>query len=207
VSVIAERTVAGPEPSVLVAAERLLRTEGPHGLSLRRIAELAGTSTQAVYTQFGGKAGLADALYREGYRRLDEGLAEVDTTLEPLERIRALSEAYRSNALAHPHLYEVMTGRPLPEYDPPAASRRRARRTLQPLIDALAEAVDRGELVGDPREIAGRMWAAGHGFVSLVIHGLDAAGDVEDRYRALTESLITGHRPPGAPTPPAGSDP
>lgn len=190
-----DRTTTEPDPSVLEAAERLLRSEGPHGLSLRRIAELAGTSTQAVYTQFGGKAGLADALYREGYRRLDERLARVDVTLEPLDRVRALSEAYRSNALEHPHLYEVMTARPLPEYDPPPASRRRARRTLQPVIEALAEAVAAGELVGDPREIARRMWAAGHGFVSLVIHGLDTAGEAEGRYRALTESLIAGHRP------------
>lgn len=204
-SATAERPATTREPSVLDAAEQLLRAEGPHGLSLRRIAELAGTSTQAVYTQFGGKAGLADALYREGYRRLDERLAGVDTELDPLDRVRALSEAYRANALEHPHLYEVMTGRPVPEYDPPLASRRRARRTLQPVIDALAEAVARGELVGDPREIARRMWAAGHGFVSLVIHGLDTGRDAEDRYRALTETLITGHRPPGAPTPPSGS--
>lgn len=180
---------------IFEVAEQLLRTEGPHSLSLRNIADLAGTSTQAVYTQFGGKAGLADALYREGYRRLGERLALVDPTLEPLARIRALSEAYRDNALENPHLYDLMTGRPLPEYDPPAESRRLARSTLQPLIDALGDAVTARVLVGDPRLIARLMWASGHGLLSLVIHGLDAATDMPVRYRAVTEMLIDCHRP------------
>lgn len=181
--------------SVFDAAEHVLRTEGPHHLSVRHIAELAGTSTQAVYTQFGGKAGLADALYREGYHRLEKRLAQIDTKAEPLDRIRALSEAYRDNALENPHLYDVMTGRPLPEYTPSAESRRLARNTLQPLIDALANAVAHGQLAGEPRAIAQRMWAAGHGFLSLIIHGLDTADDVDNRYLALTNVLLAGHRP------------
>src|SRR5438105_9415646 len=55
---------------VLESAARLLAEEGPHGLSLRRIAAEAGGSTQLVYTLFGGKPGLADALYAEGFGRL-----------------------------------------------------------------------------------------------------------------------------------------
>ena len=59
---------------VLRVADELLDTEGPDALSLRRIADLADTSTQAVYTQFGGKPGLADAMYRSGYQRLADEL-------------------------------------------------------------------------------------------------------------------------------------
>ncbi len=181
-----------PDP-VVEAAEGLLRSDGPHALSLRRIAELAGTSTQAVYTRFGGKAGLVDALYREGYRRLARRLDEVDDRLEPAERIRRLSAAYRANAIENPHLYEVMTGRPVPEYAAPLESRQRARRTLQAAIDAIADAVDAGHLEGEPEEIAQRMWAAGHGFVSLEIHGLDAGTDGSARYEELIDVLLAGH--------------
>ena len=48
---------SGGAHSVFSAAEHLLHADGPHALSVRHIAELAGTSTQAVYTEFGGKAG------------------------------------------------------------------------------------------------------------------------------------------------------
>ncbi len=158
---------------LLEAAEELLRSAGPHALSLRDIAERSGTSTQAVYTEFGGKPGLADALYREGYRRLAENLAAVSAELPPVERIRELCFAYRDTALANPHFYELMSGRPIPEYDPPTESRREAAATFDVLIDAIQAAVDAGELhVQSPRELAGLLWTAGHGYVSLTLHGL-----------------------------------
>ena len=62
--------LAGRRRQVLEAAARLLAEEGPHGLSLRRVAAEAGGSTQIVYTLFGGKPGLADGLYAEGFDRL-----------------------------------------------------------------------------------------------------------------------------------------
>lgn len=182
------------ESGLFGVAEQLLRDDGPHALSLRRIAELAGTSTQAVYTTFGGKPGLIDALYRVGYQRLAERLEAVDAHLEPIPMLVELSLAYRDNALANPHLYELMTGLPLPEYDPPATSRAFARSTLQPLIDAVAAAVRCGELDGNPREVAHVLWAAAHGFVSLVIHGLDGGDDPDGRYLAMTHHLIDGYR-------------
>lgn len=158
---------------LLEAAEEILRSSGPHALSLRDIAERSGTSTQAVYTEFGGKPGLADALYREGYRRLAERLAAVPADLEPMARVRSLCWAYRETVLANPHLYEVMSGRPIPEYDPPAESRRYAAATFDVAIDAIQAAVDAGALaVESPRELAGLLWTAVHGHLSLVLNGL-----------------------------------
>lgn len=185
----------GAVAAVLVeAAERLLREEGPHAVSLRRVAEAAGTTTQAVYTCFGGKPGLIDALYREGYARLAARLAEVDPETDPLARIRALGATYRRRALADPHLYELMTAHPIAGYEPPAASRRAARETLQPLVDAASDAVAAGLLVGEPARIAHLLWAAGHGFVGLELHGL-APDDPDAAYGRMTDALLAGHRP------------
>ena len=155
------------------AAEEILRTKGPHGLSLRDIAERSGTSTQAVYTEFGGKPGLADALYREGYRRLAERLSAVPQDLPVVDRVRALCWAYRESVLANPHFYELMSGHPIPEYEPPDESRRYAAATFDVLIDAIQDAADEGALtVESPRELAGLLWTAGHGHLSLVLNGL-----------------------------------
>lgn len=181
--------------SLVEVAERLVREEGPHAVSLRRVAEAAGTTTQAVYTSFGGKPGLIDALYREGYARLATRLAEVDSGAEPLERIRALGAVYRERALADPHLYELMTAHPIAGYEPPLASRRAARATLQPLVDAAGDAVDAGVLAGEPDQIAHLLWAAGHGFVALELQGL-APDDPDVAYRRMTDALLAGHRPP-----------
>lgn len=180
--------------SLVEVAETLLRQEGPHAVSLRRVAEAAGTTTQAVYTCFGGKPGLIDALYREGYHRLAARLAAVDHRADPLERIRALGAAYRDQALADPHLYELMTAHPIAGYEPPASSRRLARATLQPLVDTARDAVEAGLLAGEPTRIAHLLWAAGHGFVGLELHGL-APDDPDAAYRRMTDALLAGHRP------------
>lgn len=180
--------------ALVEAAERVLREEGPHAVSLRRVAQAVDTTTQAVYTGFGGKPGLIDALYREGYRRLAVRLADIDPASPPLERIRALGEAYRQQALADPHLYELMTAHPIAGYEPPGSSRRAAQATLQPLVEAAREAVDAGTLAGDPQSIAHLLWASGHGFVSLELHGL-APDDPDTAFRRMTDALLDGHRP------------
>lgn len=178
--------------SLVEVAETLLREEGPHAVSLRRVAQAAGTTTQAVYTGFGGKPGLIDALYREGYRRLAVRLAAVDHDAPPIDRIRSLGDAYRHQALADPHLYELMTAHPIAGYEPPGSSRREARATLEPLVEAARDAVDAGLLVGEPTAIAHLLWASGHGFVSLELHGLAPDGP-DEAFRRMTDALLVGH--------------
>ena len=187
-------TAAPARAPVFEAAEQVLREDGPQGLSVRRIADLADTSTQAVYTQYGGKPGLADALYREGFRRLADRIAGLDLPADPIERIRVLSLAYRDNALANAHLYDLMTGHPIQEYEPPADSRREAMRTIKPLVRAVNDAIEAGELAGDPQRITHQLWAAGHGLISLTLNHLELDVDAEAIYVETTEALIDRHR-------------
>src|ERR671914_2944683 len=53
--------------ALLDGASGLLVAEGPGALTMRRVAAVAGCSTTVLYTMFGAKEGLADALYREGF--------------------------------------------------------------------------------------------------------------------------------------------
>ena len=178
---------------VLRVADGLLDSEGPDALSLRKIAELADTSTQAVYTQFGGKPGLADAMYRSGYRRLADELDALPDIADPIERMRALALAYRRVALANPEHYKLMTGRPIADYDPPRDSLRFAAATMEPLVDAVRHACATGALDGDPHTVATRLWAAGHGRISLELHGLVEVDD--DEANEYFDRLIDAHRP------------
>ena len=63
--------------ALLDAAGALLHAEGPQALTTRRLADAVGTSTQAIYTLFGGKEGIVRAMYREGFDRLEQCLADV----------------------------------------------------------------------------------------------------------------------------------
>ena len=55
---------------ILEAASELLSKEGASALSVRRIATAAGCSTMGLYSRFGGKDGVVDELYAEGFERL-----------------------------------------------------------------------------------------------------------------------------------------
>ena len=69
---------------VLDRALGILRAAGPEAISVRAVADAAGTSTRAVYAVFGSKQALVDALAERGYRRLAELVAAVRETDDPV---------------------------------------------------------------------------------------------------------------------------
>src|SRR5215213_5805048 len=62
--------------ALLAAAHDLLAREGAAALTVRRIAAAAGVSTMNVYSRFGGKDGVLDALLIEGFEKLTEVINE-----------------------------------------------------------------------------------------------------------------------------------
>src|SRR5213593_1841393 len=87
--------------AILDAALGLLRDEGPEALRVRRVAAAAGCSTMGVYTHFGRKDGLTEAVWLDGFRRFGAALTAVPAGGDPLVRVRRLLLAYRQWALAH----------------------------------------------------------------------------------------------------------
>lgn len=176
--------------ALLDAAGALLSAEGPGALTTRRLAEQAGTTTQSIYTLFGGKEGVVRAMFREGYARLAARLRRVPKTDEPLIDLLGLGRAYRAAALASPHLYDVMYGHPVPEFVPNAEDVEIARGTGQLMEAAVQRAIDAGLMVpgADARRIAPWLWAVSHGLVSLELVGAFDLGptrgvsDVYDEY-------------------------
>lgn len=71
-----KKQVEGVTEKILSAAEQEFLTYGFTGASLRRICTASGVSTHSVYTRFGDKAGLFDALVSEAA----DGLMEVYLT-------------------------------------------------------------------------------------------------------------------------------
>jgi len=78
---------------------------------MRRIAADVGCSTSVLYSMFGGKAGVTEGLWLEGFARLRARLEGVEGR-DPLDRLAEMGRAYRANALANPTYYSVMFQRP-----------------------------------------------------------------------------------------------
>lgn len=185
---------------VLEAAARLLAEEGPHGLSLRRIAAEAGGSTQLVYTLFGGKPGLADALYSEGFGRLAArcrtALAQCPPPGDP-ERLVAIGRAYRAFAQSEPAFFAVMFGRAIPDFTPTSATSGRCRaNTFGNLVAEVQACLDAGTLVSDSAEQLARLcWVTVHGVSALEAAGMLRAEDPDAFVDEALRTPLLAHRP------------
>ena len=140
---------------IVAAARELLEAEGPDGLSMRRIAERIGIRAPSIYKHLPDKQALEAALISAGF----EEWAEVFETAvaAPGDRLTALARAYRAYAVRHPHVYRLMTERPL------------ARERLAPGVEERA-AAPIVAAVGDP-DGARAMWAFAHGMTILELNG------------------------------------
>ncbi|TYB54212.1 TetR/AcrR family transcriptional regulator [Nonomuraea sp. PA05] len=178
--------------AVLDAAKRLLVTEGPAALTVRRISGEVGCSTKVIYTLFGGKDGLGEALWLEGFARFERWLLAVPPHDDPFERLHRGLMAYREYALSEPDYYRVMFQGALPGLCPRPEAMEAAKRTFELLVRGVADCLDAGLLRGaEAREIADVLWMAVHGAVSLEISGFFDRDAAERRYRLLCTSVLT----------------
>ena len=180
---------------LLERAVRTLSQEGPDALSLRKLAAEVGTSTTAVYSLFGGKPELLDAVFNEAFTRFGQRLSAAGASDDPVADLMRLAMAYRANALDEPHFYQVMFGPLGGLLSPHAESLRRAEATFHILRDAVRRAMDAGRLRRqDPVVVASAMWATVHGLVSLELRALlPVTGDDPERiYRATLRALGEG---------------
>ena len=175
---------------LIEAGGRILSEEGPAALSTRRVAQETGMSTTVVYSLFGDKAGLVREMFLAGFERLEAAFAAVPRTTDPVADLLALGRAYRANARANPHLYELMFGRPVKEFTPDAAAAARIRPTFDALIAAVARCVDEGAFApAAPEDIAVQLNAVTHGLSSLELRG--ALGDPDEATAHWQRTLAT----------------
>jgi AcrR family transcriptional regulator len=175
--------------ALLDAAGALLLAEGTDGMTTRRMAEMAGTTTQAIYTEFGGKEGIARAMYREGFARLEARMRAVGRTSDPFFDLLQQGRTYRESALSDPHFYDVMFGRPIPQFTPDADDLAISWIAHDLLAAEIERVIATGALIPDARadDIAQWLWTVVHGVVSLELTGaIDVDDATYDNYLALS---------------------
>jgi len=190
---------------MLDAATRLLSEEGPSALTVRKVAEAVNCSTTLLYSLFGGKDGLANELYLEGFARLKEEFSTnpAHRDLHGLARMNALAQTYHQYAKRNPSYYMVMFGDAIAGFVPPVESRNQAWESLAVLIDAFAECMERGDLPrSDPTAAARLLWAAMHGAISLELKGYYLKTERADElFNSAAHAVLRSLQVGPAPTP------
>jgi len=157
--------------ALLAAAHRLLAEQGSEALTVRRIATEAGMSTMNVYSRFGGKDGVVDELYRDGFDRLFATVNSVPQTDDFAGDLMSMAHAYRQFALDHPTYYKVMFRSAIHDFTPSDEATEVALAGLQVFVERIAAGQERGVVRNDESypasEIAAWLWASCHGLVSL----------------------------------------
>jgi AcrR family transcriptional regulator len=182
------------EAAVIDAATALLSTEGPEALSIRRIAAAAGVAPMSVYNRFGSKQGVVDALFAEGFVRLDDAI-NFSRTGNLENDLVTCGRRYRAFTLENPTLYALMFSRAVPDYVPSPAAAAAAGRSFQHLVDHLAWYVEHEVIEdGDPVEIGQRVWEAMHGAMSLELADIGFVDNRAKHTDLLNRTLARGLR-------------
>ena len=176
---------------VIAAAAQILADEGLSGLTVRRVADRVNASTKVVYTLFGGKDGLMEAVYLAAFDRLSEEMTGPAALTDPHARVLASARTYRLFALAHPDLYSVMFGEASAGFQPSAEARRHGWATFKAMRSSLVEC--RPALTAQDADFAMRaVWAAMHGVVSLELREILGPADMSDALLVATVGAICG---------------
>ncbi|MFE4467086.1 TetR/AcrR family transcriptional regulator [Oerskovia sp. NPDC056781] len=187
--------------SLLDVASRQISEHGESAVTVRGVAQAAGTSASAVYALFGSREELVAAVSVEGFRRFAVHLGSAPTTGSPTEDLLHLGLAYRTSALADPHFYRVMFEGPAPAHSAIPA-------VAEPTFDVLRQAVARvleaasreGSSTPLPRnalqaaaeEASLVLWGLVHGLVSLELGGLLPGGPEASARRYEQAILAVG---------------
>jgi AcrR family transcriptional regulator len=142
---MASSTLSPRAREIVDAARELLEADGE--ISMRRLADRLGIRAPSIYKHLPDKQALENAL-------ISAGFSESAELFEAESDARGLAHAYRAFAREHPHLYRLMTERPL---DRGGLEPGVEERAAQPVI----------EIFGERARAA---WAFAHGMTILELN-------------------------------------
>ena len=184
--------------ALLAAAGNVLVEEGASALTVRRIAAEAGCSTMGLYSRFGGKDGVVEHLFVEGFEGLIAAMDALPAGLTPVAELRACGSAYRRYALSHATHYLVMFAGSVPGFEPSLEALAVAHGSFERLVAR----VERGQAAGvlrddvDAEAIAEVIWFTIHGAVMLELVPIAPTDGVPDQtYELVLDQIMRGWAP------------
>ena len=168
---------------LITAAQHLLETEGGDAITIRRLGAAVGIRGPSVYKHVPDKATIEHELVVICFTAQTEAPQGAPRTFA------ALADAYRTWALAHPHMHRLLHDRPLDRSRLPKGLEERA---AAPLITACH---------GD-QAMARAAWATIMGLVDLELADRFPPGaDLAAVYAAAARAYASTGPPPATPEP------
>ena len=165
--------------------------QGVEGMSLRRLAAAAGCSRTTPYRYFKNKADILAAVRQSEFQRMADQTERVARSeSDPDKRLVALARAYLNFAMERPDAYRVMYSVNQKDEQRYPELVRQIKRTQQPMVNAVHEAIEMGSVHGDPMNIVHLLWAGLHGIISLYLSDkLHMGRNIEELAEVMIRSL------------------
>ncbi len=190
--------------ALLDAAERVIQAGGLEAVSVRGIAETAGTTTRAVYSLFGSRDGLLAALGARAFELLGSAIRALPETEDPAADLAGAGvEVFRRFVTEHPILFR-MGFQPRPAVADRAAELEEARLDALAGLAAKVTRLDQAHLLGG-RTVADAIvsfHAMCEGLADIELRGMLPPGQEERIWRTALTALVAGlaapardHRP------------
>ncbi|NND00383.1 MAG: TetR/AcrR family transcriptional regulator [Gammaproteobacteria bacterium] len=164
---------------------------GLQGISLRALAAEAGCSRTTPYRYFKNKADILAAVRQSGFQRMaDATESAAESERDPDNKLLVLARAYLRFAVEWPDAYRVMFEvNQVNEQRYPQLVEQ-IKRTQQPMISAVNEAIRAGSIEGDPVNIVHVLWAGLHGLIALHLSNkLHLGRDIDELAEVMIHSL------------------
>jgi AcrR family transcriptional regulator len=151
---------------ILGAARRTLVEVGAAKLTVRAVSQLAGCSTTGIYTYFGNKQSLLDALFLEAFADFHKVVygGEEPALLDSLAR-------YRKWALSNPERYLLIFAWRASGYQPSMDALDASRASFEALVERVSADSRLANAARDAVAIAVHLWGTAHGYVMLELVG------------------------------------
>lgn len=176
----ADRRRAETREEILAAAWILCRENGLAGLSLRELASRVGMKAPSLYSYFGSKLDIYDAMFAHAQELLRLHMSFLPEDANTRKEFREGARAFFRFCTEDPVRYELMFQRTIPGFEPSAESYAKARFHVERFTAQLASAG-----VDDPAKVD--LWTA-------IVSGLTAQQIANDpggeRWASLLDEAV-----------------
>ena len=176
---------------ISAAAQELFLREGLEGVSMRKVAEMAGVSAPAIYRHYENKDDLLAEIVDEGLRILETYLQPALEAPTPLERLERLADRFLDFAIEQPKYFEfafMIPSRSINDVRTELSEKNWV--TFNLALEQIGACMESGVFRKDePLGTAITMWAGVYGLIAL--HRMHRFGPDDELFRQIYKASVT----------------
>jgi len=179
---------------LLQVAVAMLEDDGVSGLTTRRVAQEADTSTPAVYELFGDKGGLVREVFFEGFRMLRRRFDQLTRSSDPMADLVVVIGVFRGFVRENPVLSQVMFSRPFADFEAGAEELSAGSSVREFIVGRVARCAEAGLLWAEPVDVAHALVALAQGLASQERAGWlgTSRASVDRRWELAVTAMLDG---------------